>query len=138
MSKFVGAHYYNRPNRFQLMKHKYRSLELSNGLIRLPIIFLFIPLVVGSVLFYVYIIRELPDLSKVESLTLSQTTTITDRNGEVLYRVFEENREYVSLSKISISMQNAIIAAEDKTFRTNAGVDFGGMARALLRDIGSS
>jgi len=89
-------------------------------------------------LFYVYIIRELPDLKKVESLSLSQTTTITDRNGEVLYRVFEENREYVPLSKISVTMQNAIIAAEDKSFWTNAGVDFGGMARALLRDIGSS
>lgn len=138
MSKFVGAYHYKKPGRLQMMRHKYRSFELWSTIIRLPIIFLFIPLITGSILFYVYIIRELPDLKKVESLSLSQTTTITDRNGEVLYRVFEENREYVPLSKISVTMQNAIIAAEDKSFWTNAGVDFGGMARALLRDIGSS
>jgi penicillin-binding protein 1A len=68
----------------------------------------------------VYIIRELPDLKKVESLNLSQTTTITDRNGEILYRVFDENREYIPIGKISVTMQNAIIAAEDKTFWSNA------------------
>jgi penicillin-binding protein 1A len=88
-------------------------------------------------LFYIYIVRELPDLKKVESLNLSQTTTITDRNGETLYKVYDENREYVPLSQISTTMQNAIIAAEDKTFWSNAGVDFAGMARALLRDIGT-
>ncbi|MBP7007656.1 transglycosylase domain-containing protein [Patescibacteria group bacterium] len=59
-------------------------------------------------------------MKKVESLRLSQTTTITDRNGEVLYRVFDENREYIPLSKISTTMQNAIIASEDKTFWSNA------------------
>ena len=120
MSKFVGAYHYKKPSRLQLIKHKYRSFELGSTIIRLPIVFLFIPILAGSVFFYVYIIRELPDLKKVESLSLSQTTTITDRNGEVLYRVFEENREYVPLDKIAVNMQNAIIAAEDKSFWTNA------------------
>lgn len=119
------------------MKHKYRSFEISWIFIWLPIVFLFIPLLVGWTLFYIYIVRELPDLKKVESLNLSQTTTITDRNGETLYKVYDENREYVPLSQISTTMQNAIIAAEDKTFWSNAGVDFAGMARALLRDIGT-
>ncbi len=136
MSKFVGAHYYQKPSWFQVMKHKYRSFEISGIFLRLPIIFLFIPLLVWSVFFYIYIIKELPDLKKVESLRLSQTTTITDRNGEVLYRVFDENREYIPLSKISTTMQNAIIASEDKTFWSNAWIDFMGIARAIVRDIG--
>ncbi|HNG96909.1 MAG TPA: transglycosylase domain-containing protein, partial [Candidatus Absconditabacterales bacterium] len=136
MSKFVGAHYYRKPNWFQTMKHKYRSFEISGAYLWLPVIFLFIPLVVLSVLFYTFIIRELPDLKKVESLNLSQTTTITDRNGEVLYRVFDENREYIPLGQISPMMQNAIIAAEDKSFWSNAGIDFMGIARAIVRDIG--
>lgn len=135
MSKFVWAHYYRKPNWFQTMKHKYRSFEISWAYLWLPVIFLFIPLVVLSVLFYTFIIRELPDLKKVESLNLSQTTTITDRNWEVLYRVFDENREYIPLWQISPMMQNAIIAAEDKSFWSNAGIDFMGIARAIVRDI---
>lgn len=136
MSKFVWAHYYKKPNWFQIMKHKYRTFEISWMYLWLPIIFLFIPLVVWSVLFYVFIIRELPDLKKVESLNLSQTTTITDRNGETLYKVFEENREYITLDKISVTMQNAIIAAEDKTFWSNAWIDFFGMTRAVFLSLG--
>lgn len=137
MSKFVGAHYYKKPSMLQSWKHKYKSLKLSGAVLWLPIIFLFIPFVAGGTFFYIYIIKELPDLKQIESLNLSQTTTITDRNGEPLYRVFDENRDYVPLSKISITMQNAIIAAEDKTFWSNVGVDFVGIARAALRDITS-
>jgi membrane peptidoglycan carboxypeptidase len=36
-----------------------------------------------------------------------------------LYKVFDENRKYVSLGNISTNMQNAIIATEDKNFWEN-------------------
>jgi penicillin-binding protein 1A len=112
-------------------------MRISGLVIRLPIIFLLIPLIVGGSFFYIYIIKELPDLKQIESLNLSQTTTITDRNGEPLYRVFDENRDYVPISKISTNMQNAIIAAEDNTFWSNIGIDFVGIARAAFKDITS-
>ena len=137
MSKFVGAHYYKKPSTFQSMRHKYKTMRISGLVIRLPIIFLLIPLIVGGSFFYIYIIKELPDLKQIESLNLSQTTTITDRNGEPLYRVFDENRDYVPISKISTNMQNAIIAAEDNTFWSNIGIDFVGIARAAFKDITS-
>jgi membrane peptidoglycan carboxypeptidase len=65
------------------------------------------------------ILDKLPSISKIEDVTFSQTTTITDRNGIVLYKIFDENRKYVSLDKISTNMQNAIIAIEDKNFWKN-------------------
>jgi membrane peptidoglycan carboxypeptidase len=40
-----------------------------------------------------------------------------------LYKVFDENRKYVTLDKISQNMQNAIVATEDKNFWTNPGID---------------
>ena len=38
-------------------------------------------------------------------------------------KVFDENRKYVTLDKISQNMQNAIVATEDKNFWTNPGID---------------
>ncbi|MET9296674.1 transglycosylase domain-containing protein [Streptomyces sp. NPDC003077] len=44
----------------------------------------------------------------------------------------ELNRQIVSISQIPKSMQNAVIAAENASFRTDAGVDPMGIARAVL------
>ncbi|MDX6315469.1 MAG: hypothetical protein QOF44_4933 [Streptomyces sp.] len=43
-----------------------------------------------------------------------------------------DNRQIVTIDKIPLAMQNAVIAAENKTFRTDSGVDPMGIARALL------
>lgn len=64
------------------------------------------------------VIREMPDLSEIDQ-RFSQTTVITDKNGEVLYKLYDENREYVSFDQMSSHMVNATIAAEDKDFWTN-------------------
>jgi membrane peptidoglycan carboxypeptidase len=52
-------------------------------------------------------------------LVLSQATVITDRQGNVLYKLFQENREYIEFDRISNHMVNAIIAVEDKDFWNN-------------------
>ncbi len=96
-----------------------------------------LPLAIGGFAFYHYILKDMPDLKQIETLTLAQTTTITDRNGEVLYKLFDENREYVDIDDISANMQNAIVAAEDKSFWTNQWIDFVGIARALRNDVNS-
>jgi len=41
------------------------------------------------------ILIGLPDVSKINNMVFNEATLIEDRNGEVLYRLFEENREYV-------------------------------------------
>jgi membrane carboxypeptidase/penicillin-binding protein len=41
------------------------------------------------------ILIDLPDVTKIKDMVFSEATIIQDRNGEVLYRLFEENREYV-------------------------------------------
>lgn len=97
--------------------------------------FILLPMIIWFGIFYFYILKDLPDLKQIETLTLAQTTTIADRNGDVLYKVFDENREYVSIDKISSNMHNAIVAAEDKSFWTNQWIDFVGIARAVWRDV---
>ena len=44
-------------------------------------------------------------------------------------------RTYVSLTRVPLAVQEAIIASEDRRFRTHAGVDVRGAARALVRNM---
>ena len=77
----------------------------------------------------------MPDIADIEEVNFSQATTITDRNGEVLYTLFEENRQYVSYDDISEYFVNALVATEDQRYWTNPGVDRKGIARAGITDI---
>lgn len=52
-----------------------------------------------------------------------------------MYKIYDENREYVPISAISPTMQNAIIAVEDQDFRTNPGIDYYGLVRAGIEYV---
>jgi penicillin-binding protein 1A len=67
----------------------------------------------------VRILKDLPDVSEVKNMTMSQSTIITDRNWEILYKIFDENREFVNLSGINQHMIDAIVAIEDQNFWNN-------------------
>lgn len=98
-------------------------------------LFIVIPLFFAGIRFYENIIKELPSLSKLEDISFAQTTTITDKNWEVLYKLFEENRKYVSFDMISKDTINAVIATEDKNFWTNPWVDIVWIMRAWVYDL---
>jgi membrane carboxypeptidase/penicillin-binding protein len=66
-------------------------------LFRLLAIFLFFVVVFGF-RFTKNILIDLPDVTKIKDMVFNEATVIQDRNGEVLYRLFEENREYVQYS----------------------------------------
>ena len=97
--------------------------------------FIVIPVVIGYMWFKKNILDGLPPISNIEKVVFSQTTTITDRNWVVLYKVFNENRQYVPFNKISKNIQNAIVAIEDKHFWENPGVDIQWIIRAWIHDI---
>ena len=108
---------------------------LAKGTVRKPILFgLLFAFLIGSLRFYVAVVRGMPNLGDISN-GFSQTTVITDRNGEVLYKLYDENRQYVAYDQISIHAVNAMIAAEDKDFWTNQGVDYSGILRAVWATI---
>jgi membrane carboxypeptidase/penicillin-binding protein len=86
---------------------------------------------------YGFVVQELPDLTidSLQRLNFSQTSTITDKHGKILYRFYEENREFVDYEAINPMMVNAIVAIEDQSFWTNAGVDFKGIVRAVYSTV---
>lgn len=77
----------------------------------------------------------LPDVSEIKDMVFNEATIIQDRNGEVLYKLFEENREYVPYSWISQNMVNAIVALEDQRYREHNGLDAMGMIRAAIKAV---
>jgi membrane carboxypeptidase/penicillin-binding protein len=62
------------------------------------------------------VFKNLPDVSQVKDMVFSQATIIQDKNGVELYKLFDENREYVEIDKISDDMINAIVAMEDQNY----------------------
>lgn len=109
------------PKQFSRLKWMWQWIAVVVGILFL----------VGLLWFYVAIIRWLPDFDKIKD-GFAQTTNITNRNGDTLYKVFDQNRQYVAINDISPNMVNAIVAAEDKDFWTNQWVDFRGIMRAAF------
>ncbi|MFE9447052.1 transglycosylase domain-containing protein [Streptomyces sp. NPDC006739] len=56
-------------------------------------------------------------------------------DGSILARVGTVNRESVDLSKVPKDVQRCFVAAENKTFYTDVGIDFRGTARGLLNTV---
>jgi len=79
------------------------------------------------------VFKDLPDVSKVKDMVFSQATIITDRNGVELYKLFDENREYVDISQMSQHMINAIVAMEDQHFWEHEWLDPWWIFRAALK-----
>ena len=74
-------------------------------------------------------------MSEIKDMVFNEATIIEDRNWEVLYKLFEENREYVPYSWISLNMINAIVALEDQRYREHNGLDAMGMIRAAVKAV---
>lgn len=63
---------------------------------------------------------------------LTQTTNVYYADGKhVLGKLATQNRESVTLDQVSKPMQDAVIAAEDRSFYSNNGIDIRGIIRAL-------
>ena len=83
--------------------------------------------------FYFFILKDLPLPTKLSSSSTPQSTLIYDRNGKLLYNIYDKkNQSFIPLSSIPKYMQEATIAIEDKSFYQHGAVDFRGIARAAV------
>ncbi len=80
-----------------------------------------------------WIIQDTPDITDYKGS--SEATLIYDANGELLTKLFKENRVYVPLERIPENLKNAIVAIEDTKFYVHHGIDFWGIGRAMLNNI---
>lgn len=84
-----------------------------------------------------YILRGLPNPERLTERTIAESTKIYDRTGKVLlYELHgEENRTIIPFSEISEYVRNATLSAEDINFYTHHGLDWRGIARALMTNL---
>ncbi len=82
----------------------------------LLLFFVVVGIAVVAVWMQINVFKNLPDVSQVKDMVFSQATIIQDKNGVELYKLFDENREYVEIDKISDHMINAIVAMEDQNY----------------------
>lgn len=79
----------------------------------------------------------LPGTNSLENLNLVSATQVFDINGQLISKLFEENRVVVTIGNISPYVQQAIIANEDSRFYKHFGIDLIGIFRAVVVNIRS-
>ena len=87
---------------------------------------------VGAIL---WLSRDLPSPSLLESIEPTVGTTVYDRHGEIIHEFFRENRVVVGLEHVSPYLVNAIIATEDREFRQHWGIDVYAVLRATITNV---
>jgi penicillin-binding protein 2A len=70
-----------------------------------------------------------------DNLILDAATTFETREGEVIGKLYNENRTLRSIDQIPDHVQQAFVSIEDRRFYDHAGVDFKSVVRAVARDI---
>jgi membrane peptidoglycan carboxypeptidase len=130
-----------RVNRMLMRKRRQeRTKEIAPRLVTVVAIILIVLTTLlssGAGAAYAYYEAQLPLLNGIADHSLFQTTHIYDRNGKLLYELYDQQlgrgrRTYVNYNDISPLLVNATIAIEDRTFWTNDGVDPVGIARASV------
>ncbi|MCG2801735.1 MAG: transglycosylase domain-containing protein [Cellulomonas sp.] len=76
---------------------------------------------------------ELP--TELDEQNLPEKSTILASDGTLLATFYAQNRVVVPLTAISVQLQHAVIATEDKRFYEHTGVDVTGMARAAVLSL---
>jgi 1A family penicillin-binding protein len=60
---------------------------------------------------------------------------VFDSEGRLVGRIPAEGRYWVSIDHIPVFLQKAVVAIEDARFYQHNGIDFRGIARALVKDV---
>ena len=97
------------------------------ALLALPIVAVF------GVLFFYAVWAQTYDLKKVGDMP--ERNTVFDVDGKIYSRLAGANRVKVALNEVSTFFIDALLAREDTRFFEHGGIDWRGIARALVRDI---
>ncbi|MBQ9564814.1 MAG: PBP1A family penicillin-binding protein [Synergistaceae bacterium] len=89
----------------------------------------------GVAWYIVKVSEDLPNMVELANPKSSLPSILYDRNGEVIARLFIENRTPLPLNKISPWLVKSVLAAEDSAFYQHGGIRIGSILRALWIDV---
>ncbi|MFC4310159.1 penicillin-binding protein 1A [Steroidobacter flavus] len=84
---------------------------------------------------YQYLRPALPDVSAIKDIRLQVPLRVFSRDGRLIAQFGEQRRIPLSFEAIPHQMINAVLAAEDDNFFQHGGVDYPGLARAVIRHL---
>ncbi|MFW6034898.1 MAG: penicillin-binding protein 1A [Halothermotrichaceae bacterium] len=100
----------------------------------ISVIILFIAIFFGiSIGAITWIVTDTPDISDYKGA--SEATKVYSADGQLLTKLYRQNRINVPLDRIPQNLQNAVVAVEDTNFYTHRGVDFWGIGRAVVTNL---
>ncbi|MBN8209263.1 PBP1A family penicillin-binding protein [Bacillus sp. NTK071] len=70
-----------------------------------------------------------------KKLVMNSATKLVDTEGELITKLYFENRDPVSIDNVPDHVQEAFVATEDSRFYDHHGLDIKAIGRALYRDI---
>src|SRR5947199_4722115 len=76
--------------------------------------------------------KDLPEYSQLQDYEPAVMTRVHAADGSLLAEYARERRLYIPVQAVPKLVINAFIAAEDKNFYEHGGIDFSGIARALI------
>jgi len=81
---------------------------------------------------------NLPDISDLEDYHPKLPLRVYSAEGDLIGEFGEEHRTLTPIAEIPVVMRNAILAVEDARFFQHGGIDYVGMVRAALANVGRS
>lgn len=100
------------------------------ALVALPLVLLLLGAIVAALIWV-----QLPDLDTLTDYQPRQPLRIVSEEGQLLGEFGAERRRFVPLKDIPKPLQDALLAVEDADFYEHSGIDYGGIARAFLRNL---
>ncbi|WP_448585665.1 penicillin-binding protein 1A [Thermaurantiacus sp.] len=89
----------------------------------------------GAGLFWSTILRDLPDAERLAAYQPPLPTQIRSADGTPLFSFARERRIYLPYAEIPQTLIDAFLSAEDKTFFSHEGLDYPGIATAILTNL---
>lgn len=96
-------------------------------------------LALGASMASVYVVhqlwQQLPSVEHLADYDPMLPMRIYARDGSLLAEYGEERRDLVAIDDVPLQLRQALLAIEDANFYEHGGVDFAGLARAMLSNL---
>ncbi|MBY0564654.1 MAG: penicillin-binding protein 1A [Hyphomonadaceae bacterium] len=87
--------------------------------------------------FLIAALQGLPSLEELQDYQPPVTSRVHAGDGALVAEFAEEQRVFVPIEQMPDHVKNAFVAVEDARFFEHSGIDYAGLARAMLSNVGN-
>lgn len=91
----------------------------------------------GLAVVVLYTNAQLPEVHDLEDIQLQVPLKIYTADGKLIGEYGEKRRTPITISEVPETLKQAILATEDRRFYDHNGIDIRGIARAIVKVVGS-